>query len=139
MKEFIAKNNLRLIENEKLIHRVERNSQREEKRVQLEDNDHLKRCSLRRIKGYRKRIEILQQCSAIYNDNINVHIEMMERLEDMRVSGLKSITAEMLEEIALDNQEMYRKHEEIIDTVSVFRDTITEDQDLETLAKELGL
>lgn len=139
MEELIYKNRIKLIENEGLIDKIERDSLKEEKRIYAEDNDVLKRCSLRRIKGYRKRIELLQQCSTILNDNINVHTEMMERLEDMRVSGMKNITAEMLEEIALDNQEMYRKHEEIIDAASLFKDIIEDDKDLEMLAKELGL
>ena len=82
----------------------------------------------------------LSRCSTVYNDNINLHSEMAERLEEMRAEGMKTVSSEILEEVALDHDELYQKHRDIVVSIKSLSDVIEpSDPDLDELAKELGL
>jgi hypothetical protein len=145
LQKLVLHNQVKLTENENLIARVEAASAEDEAIVRGENDDFRKRCALRRVKVQRKRLKRLARCSSIYNDNINMQTQISERIEDMRVSGLKTITANMLEEIAVDNEEAYAKHREMINTVnSMISDvdvpeSFEDDPELRDLARECGL
>ena len=140
--ELIARNQIRLAENEDRIRRVEAACKREERSILDIKHDILKRCTLRHIKVLRKRLTRLSRVSVIYHDNISLHTHLVDRLENMRVSGMKTVTAEMLNNITLDCEEMYREHRDVIGTAKAMIEhdiSIGEDPDLKDLAKELGV
>jgi hypothetical protein len=117
LQQLITHNKIKLVENEGLIDSVEEASSEEEKTFKESDNDILKRLYLCRIKILHKRKSRLSRCSTVYNDNINIQIQMSDRLDEMRASGLTTITADILEEIALDYEEMYQKHRNMVNSV----------------------
>lgn len=145
LQKLVLHNQVKLAENENLIARVEGVAAEDEAIVRGENAAFRKKCALRRVKVQRKRLKRLARCSSIYNDNIKMQTQISERIEDMRVSGLKTITANMLEEIAVDNEEAYAKHREMINTVnSMISDvdvpeSYEDDPELRNLARECGL
>lgn len=142
LREQILLNEVRLAENEDLITRVENSSKEEEEKVRQAETDFERRSALRKVRSLRKRIERLTGCSRIYHDNINMQTALAERLEDMRVSGLKTISADVLEEMELDYQEMYNKHRDIMGSIDAMMGdygTLRDDPDLDDLAKEFGV
>jgi hypothetical protein len=136
---------VKLVENEDLITKVEAASLEEEQKVRGANSDFEKRAALRRVRSARKRIECLSRCSGIYRDNIHMQSSLSERLEDMRVQGMKTVSTELLEEMALDYEEMYNKHREIVNSVKSMGsdynapENFEDDPELHDLAKEYGL
>ena len=143
LNELLAKNKIKLVENERLMDKVELECKSAEFYVKSFGdilNDVSKRCSLRRISSLRKRVKRLNHCSTIYNDNITMHMHMADRLEDIRISGLKTVTSDMLESIVLDSEEHYQKHRDLVNSVKAMDGPDDEnDPELKALAKELGV
>ena len=145
LQELILHNQVRLADNEGLIAKVEAASSDEKLRVRNADTDFEKRAALRRVRSCRKRVERLSRCSTVYHDNINMQTALSERLEDMRVSGLKTVSEDLLSEMAVDYDEMYNKHRELVNSVEAISvdyeapETFDDDPELRDLAREYGL
>ena len=142
LNNLITRNQAKFAENEDNIRRAEAACATEEEFFRGLDHNILKRCSLRRIRGLRKRVKNLLRIGTVYNDNISMQTQMSDRLENIRVSGLKVVTPDMLENIEMDCEEMYRQHRDTVASVKAMADiddSISDDQDLKELAKEFGV
>jgi hypothetical protein len=107
------------------------------------ENGHLKRIVLREIQSLRKRVISLDRVGRVYQQNIDIHLMMQDKLENQLATGMKQITQAQLEEITLDHVEMLREHHEVIASAAVlinsqsYLDEIREDPDLKNLSREL--
>lgn len=106
-------------------------------------NEHLKRIVLREIMSLRKRLGTLDRVSAVYQQNIDIHLAVQDRLESQRSVGMKSISQEQLAELVLDHGEMNAEHREILASAKAmmesrsYLDEACDDPALTRLAEEL--
>ncbi len=145
IKEIILKNKFKLVENENLIAHLQAKVEYEKQKLKEKGSSSLKRCLLYRIKSIKSRIKTLSRCSEIYNNNCDLHAFTAEKVENMRVAGLKIITIDQVETIALDHEENYQKHKDLISMAKITGSIETveydfkDDPELLELAKEHGL
>jgi hypothetical protein len=120
----VTENQIKLLENEAEIEKIRIVCEHEKEEFLKLENGALKRCKLRKMYVQRKRMKRLGRCSKIYNDNIDFQEIMVDRLENMRVAGMKKVTEEQLNELTLDLEERYREHEELIsDAMAVMQES----------------
>lgn len=139
LQEVIVRNELKLAENENLISTVLSDIKAESEKVKTTSIQFLKNAYLRKIRSAQNRINTLNRCSKIYHDNILMHTRLADRLEEMRVSGIKSIDADAFEEIVVDHQERYDKHLDAVNAVKSMHIEYewSSDVDLSELEKEI--
>jgi hypothetical protein len=70
-----------------------------------------------------------------------LHFTLSDRLEEARISGIKTITTDQLNELTLDYQEKVQEHDEIVKSAMDLLSTSPEpdEPELKELAKELGI
>lgn len=111
----VYENRIQSIENEKSIAKLKLQKDHEE--GELDGlSDILKRCRSRKIQSLQERIERLDRCGIIYNHNIDLHESLIEKIEEMKVAGLKTATIQQVEEITCDLEEQRQVHQDIIGT-----------------------
>lgn len=139
LQEIIVQNELKLAENENLISTILSDIEIESEKVKNATVEFLKNASLRRVRSAQNRINLLNRCSKIYHNNILMHTRLADRLEEMRVSGIKNIDFNTFEEIMMDHQEMYNQHLDTINSVKSMHIEYnwSSDEDLSTLEKEI--
>lgn len=137
----IAKNQIGQLKTQKDIRKL--NLIVEDEIEQLEEMKHViaRKMALRRINGRRKRLNRLEKIVSIYHDNIDLHFTLSDRLEEARISGIKTITTDQLNELTLDYQEKAQEHDEIVKSARDLLSTSSEpdEPELRELAKEFGI
>jgi hypothetical protein len=98
--------------------------------------------TLRYIKTLRTRMDSYQKRHKIYQQNIDLHLSLLDRIDEMEAMELKAVTQEQISEIAVDYDEKREKHNEIIDAYkATIGETRHDDQkdkkELEALEKEI--
>lgn len=110
----IAENRIRYVANEGAIAKL----QVEKCQLLIETGKiqqvNLKQCKQRRIQTLEQRIERLDRHSQVYNENIDLHQELIDRIACMKASGLKQISQEQLEELTIEISEAQEEHSNII-------------------------
>lgn len=110
----IAENRIRYATNEGVIAKL----QVEKCQLLIETDKiqqvNLKQCKQRRIRTLEQRIERLDRHSQVYNENIDLHQELIDRIACMKASGLKQISQEQLEELTIEISEAQEEHSNII-------------------------
>ena len=141
----LAKNKIGFLQIEREISRVKVfESNRADQVKDGVDNEYHKRIILREIMSLRKRQKTLSRIGQIYQQNIDIHLAVQERLQDHQAAGMKSITHAHLENIALDHEEALAEHREVMATAKAmidhqsYLDEVREDPELQALAAELN-
>lgn len=129
LQALIVKNRVKYLENESFIEQLqefERQNVAELKELEVEV---LRRCKLRKIQQIRKRIKRLSRVSTILSQNVDYQQMIVDKLENLRIAGSLVISADQLNEIALDYEEMFQQHNDhvrdammIMDESSVIED-----------------
>lgn len=145
LEKFIIKNEVKYAENEAQIEKLQLMSKHELEETREEESLHLKRCKFRRVASLKNRAKRLSRRSKIYNDNIVYQEKLIDHLESIRAAGTKKVSEDQLNQIALEAEEDYANHQELISDASAMiqeaysADPYAEDPELEDLAEELGL
>jgi hypothetical protein len=131
----LAKNQVGYAENEREIDRVKVFEQDRVERIKAGvSSEHMKRIVLREVLGLRKRLGSLERVSRVYQQNIDIHLVVEQRLEDQLATGMKVITQDQLQNIVLDHEEQLVEHREVMLDNS---DYIGDDSSLLALEKEI--
>ena len=107
---------------------------------------HMKRIRLQEVARINKRINRLNRALKIYNDNIDLHQNVSERLEDQLAAGQSQITAAQIEELLSDHGELWDKHREMmfsaqamLNPIDYPEDNLLKDPEIKEIALECGL
>jgi len=139
--DLITQNQIAQLKVQKDIAKLELIISNEVEELQILTHEILKKMALRRINVRKKHLKRMEKITTIYHDNIDLHYSLNDRLEEARIAGRKSITAEQLEELTCDFEEQKTDHDELINSAKFLLQATTEgpEPELEALAKELGI
>jgi hypothetical protein len=113
--EIVTRNEVELKEVEREIDKLEKIELAEKDKVKAgtlaareKDN------TLRYIKRLRTRMDSYQKRHKIHQENIDLHLALLDRIDEMEAMELKAVKQEQIEEIAVDYEERIEKHKEIV-------------------------
>jgi hypothetical protein len=142
--EIVTRNEVELKEVEREIDKLEKIEVSEKDRVkggQLTEREKLN--ALRYVKRLRARMDSYQKRHKIHQENIDLHLALLDRIDEMEAMELKAIKQEQIEEIAVDYEERVEKHKEIVAAGRIatehppnFEDA-AEKRELEALEREI--
>jgi hypothetical protein len=72
--------------------------------------------TLREIQRLRRRMASLEKRHRIHQDNIDLHLGLFDQITEMEAMELKRVSQQQIEEIAVDYDERYEKHRDIMQT-----------------------
>lgn len=142
--EIVTRNEVELKEVEREIDKLEK--------IELAEKDKVKSGALparekdntlRYIKRLRARMDSYQKRHKIHQENIDLHLALLDRIDEMEAMELKAVKQEQIEEIAVDYEERIEKHREIVAAGRIAQETTvrhedaTEKRELEALEKEI--
>lgn len=137
----LAKNQVGYTENEREIARVRVFEQERIERIKAGvSSEHMKRIVLREVLGLRKRLGNLERVSRVYQQNIDIHLVVEQRLEDQLATGMKVISQDQLQNIVLDHEEQLLEHREVMASAKLLLDGddyVSDDSSLLALEKEI--
>ncbi|MEZ0229967.1 MAG: hypothetical protein ACAI25_15190 [Planctomycetota bacterium] len=113
--EIVTRNEVELKEVEREIDKLEKIELAEKDKVKAGTlSPREKDNTLRYIKRLRTRMDSYQKRHKIHQENIDLHLSLLDRIDEMEAMELKAVKQEQIEEIAVDYEERVEKHKEII-------------------------
>lgn len=82
-----------------------------------ESNERAKINHLRAIKRLKQRADSYERRLKILQDNIDLHLAVLHRIDEMEAMEMKAIQREQIEEIAVDYDERSEAHRELVNVV----------------------
>lgn len=73
--------------------------------------------ALRAVKRLNTRVQSSERRLKIYQDNIDLHYQILNQVDEMEAMELKAIKKEQIDEIALDYEERREKHRDLVHAV----------------------
>lgn len=142
--EIVTRNEVELKEVEREIEKLAKIEAAEKEKIKsLALNEREKMNTLRYVKRLRRRMDSYDKRHKIHQDNIDLHLALLDRIDEMEAMELKAVKQEQIEEIAVDYEERLEKHKEIVAAGRVAQeneveyDDITERRELEAIEKEI--
>jgi hypothetical protein len=113
--EIVTRNEVELKEVEREIDKLEKIELGEKEKVKAGTlSPREKDNTLRYIKRLRTRMDSYQKRHKIHQENIDLHLALLDRIDEMEAMELKAVKQEQIEEIAVDYEERVEKHKEIV-------------------------
>lgn len=113
--EIVTRNEVELKEVEREIDKLEKIELAEKEKVKAGTlSPREKDNTLRYIKRLRTRMDSYQKRHKIHQENIDLHLALLDRIDEMEAMELKAVKQEQIEEIAVDYEERVEKHKEIV-------------------------
>ncbi len=113
--EIVTRNEVELKEVEREIDKLEKIELAEKDKVKAGTlSPREKDNTLRYIKRLRTRMDSYQKRHKIHQENIDLHLALLDRIDEMEAMELKAVKQEQIEEIAVDYEERVEKHKEIV-------------------------
>lgn len=142
--DIVTRNEVELKEVEREIDKLEKMEIAEKEKVKsgaLAERE--KKNTLLAIKRLRTRMESYQKRHKIHEDNIDLHLSLLDKIDEMEAMELKAVKQEQIDSIAEDYDERLEKHKEIVRAGRVASeretsyDDLHEKRELEALEKEI--
>jgi hypothetical protein len=142
--EIVTRNEVELKEVEREIDKLEKIEVAEKDKIKAGTlTDREKANTLRYVKRLRTRMDSYQKRHKIHQENIDLHLALLDRIDEMEAMELKAVKQEQIDEIAVDYQERFEKHKEIVNASKAAHDhepsyeDAAEKRELEALEKEI--
>jgi hypothetical protein len=143
--DIVTRNEVELKDVEREIDKLEKIELAEKDKVKAgELSPREKDNTLRYIKRLRTRMDSYQKRHKIHQENIDLHLSLLDRIDEMEAMELKAVKQEQIEEIAVDYQERVEKHKEIVTAGRIAaqeepraHDDTHERRELDALEKEI--
>jgi len=143
--EIVTRNEVELKEVEREIDKLEKIELAEKEKVKSGTlSPREKDNTLRYIKRLRTRMDSYQKRHKIHQENIDLHLALLDRIDEMEAMELKAVKQEQIEEIAVDYEERVEKHKEIVAAGRIAserepraHDDVADRKELEALEKEI--
>ena len=142
--EIVTRNEVELKEVEREIDKLEKIEFAEKDKIKAGTlTEREKANTLRYVKRLRTRMDSYQKRHKIHQENIDLHLALLDRIDEMEAMELKAVKQEQIDEIAIDYQERFEKHKEIVNASKAAHDhepsyeDAAERRELEALEKEI--
>jgi hypothetical protein len=143
--EIVTRNEVELKEVEREIDKLEKIELTEKDKVKTGTlSPREKDNTLRYIKRLRTRMDSYQKRHKIHQENIDLHLALLDRIDEMEAMELKAVKQEQIEEIAVDYEERVEKHKEIVSAGKIAAEhepsalhDASERRELDALEKEI--
>lgn len=143
--EIVTRNEVELKEVEREIDKLEKIELAEKDKVKAGTlSPREKDNTLRYIKRLRTRMDSYQKRHKIHQENIDLHLALLDRIDEMEAMELKAVKQEQIEEIAVDYEERVEKHKEIVAAGKIANereprahDDVADRKELEALEREI--
>src|SRR5271169_840257 len=113
--EIVTRNEVELKEVEREIDKLEKMEISEKDKVKAGSlAEREKKNTLLAIKRLRTRMESYQKRHKIHEDNIDLHLSLLDKIDEMEAMELKAVKQEQIDSIAEDYDERLEKHKEIV-------------------------
>ncbi|RMG14094.1 MAG: hypothetical protein D6731_10850 [Planctomycetota bacterium] len=117
--EIVTRNEVEARDIEREIEKLARLENDQKERIARGNlNKREKTNTLREIQRLRRRMNSLEKRHRIHQDNIDLHLGLFDRITEMEAMELKRVTQEQIEEIAVDYDERYERHKDIMHAAS---------------------
>lgn len=80
-------------------------------------SDRLKLNALRNIKRLNTRVQSYERRLQILQENIDLHFQVLNQIDEMEAMEMKAIKREQIDEIAVDYEERLEKHRDLVNAV----------------------
>lgn len=143
--EIVTRNEVELKEVEREIDKLEKIELAEKDKVKAGTlSPREKDNTLRYIKRLRTRMDSYQKRHKIHQENIDLHLALLDRIDEMEAMELKAVKQEQIEEIAVDYEERVEKHKEIVSAGKIAserepraHDDLNDRKELDALEREI--
>jgi hypothetical protein len=142
--EIVTRNEVELKEVEREIDKLEKIETAEKEKVKagtLAPRE--KENTLKYIKRLRTRMDSYQKRHKIHQDNIDLHLSLLDKIDEMEAMELKAVKQEQIDAIAEDYDEKVERHKEIVRAGRIAAENepsyedMHERRELEKLEKEI--